>query len=992
MKMKNVEDIYALSSMQQLMLWQAVSTGRGEALVEQLTCTLEGPLHVNAFQRAWQNVMGRHPLLRTAFLYEGLKKPVQVVRQQLALPWRQVDLREAQPDEREARFAELIQARQQAGFDVARAPLFGLLLARVAEDRWRFAWSCHHLILDGWCLPLVLKEVFTSYAAFVEGKQPPLEPARGFRDYVSWLSKQDASAAEAFWGKRLAGYRGSPALPFPAPAASLDAEEDRYGEAETVLSAEATLALQQLARQYQFTLATLVQGVWSVMLGRYSGESDIVSGATVSGRPPALPGVETIVGPFSNNLPVRVNVSPQAACAEWLRELHQQLLEGREFEHSTPDQIQNASDLLPGRRMFDSLVVFENYPLDPRLSFRPGNVAISEIHGSATAALPLTLIAIPGAQLTLRLRYDRRQFSNSSGMRIASHAAASLTELSSGLPETLAGLFTLPAAEAARITDDWNPVTNVTATGPLAGEQYVHVIDSWGLCPIEVPGDLLMEASGDSAGESSMEGAALERTGCRARWLADGQLEYLGSEADSLAVGMYRVDPVEMAKALIENRMVTDAAVLARQNQSGEMRLIAYVVPNRDTATVIDPEQQGMLLPELRSHLKKVLPHRPLPAVVRPLDVIPRLADGSVDVAQLPSLSRARPESCGGAVPARSRLEARLVEIWSDTLGIQPIGVTDNFQELGGTSLDAVAMVSRIEEQFARKVPLVSLVRHPTVENLARLLRRSGDDAGESSLITIRPGGNRPPLFCVHPAGGTIYCYLALASHLPDDVPIYGLQARGIDGEAAPHTTVEDMAAYYAEAIRGVQPSGPYQLCGWSSGGILTFEVARQLESQAQDLALVALFDAGMRKAGQAFDERDFLPMLMLLFPHEDPEFVEELQRKSADQQLEYFRERAELARVVMEDSEAGLARHVFAVFQANVKAIVEYDAQPCRSKLTVFRAQEKATPMHEDPYLGWSDYTEAGVDVIEVPGNHVAMFREPTVKVVARHLEQLLK
>lgn len=998
--MKNVEDIYALSSMQQLMLWQALSQGRNEVLAEQFTCTLAGPLDLERFQAAWEHVASRHPLLRTAFLSEGLKKPVQVVRQKITLPWSVLDLREYDAESRQQQWESLCREDQQRGFDVTKAPLFRITLAQVADDTWRLLWSCHHLILDGWCLPLVMKEVFTTYAARVEGTEPPLEPVRPFRDYVAWLSKQDSTTADEHWRKLLEGSPGPAPLPFAAPPASLDADEVRYGEVELHLAHDDFARLQPLVSQHKLTLAAVVQGVWSVMLARYSAQTDIASGMTVSGRPASLPGVESIIGPFTNTLPVRTLVQPDEACGPWLAALHAQLLEAQHYQHSTIDQIQAAAGLPPGQRLFDSLVVVENYPLDPRLSFRPGGLEIRDIRGTASAAFPLTLIAIPGTELTLRLRYDRRRFAASSAERVLGHMAAALSKLSHGMPQTVGELFVVPEAERQLIAE-LEHVPADASCGPPAAGQRVRVIDAWGLSPIEIPGRLYLVTSSQGDGASPAE---LARTPWTARWrVAEGEgeesqapqqpgtLEYLGRDDDPLEVDIYRVDPAEMAAILAEHRMVIDAAVVAQTNQAGERRLVAYVVPDRESATVIDPEQQGMLLPEVRNYLRKHLPHRPLPAVIKTLDKIPRTISGEIDLEQLPSLSRPRPESCSPVVAPRSRLEARLVEIWSDTLGIQPIGVTDHFQELGGTSLDAVAMVSRIEEQFARKVPLVSLVQHPTIENLARLLRRSGDDAGESSLVPIRATGTRPPLFCIHPAGGTIYCYLALAKHLTEEIPIYGLQARGIDGEAAPHTTVVDMARYYADAIRTVQPEGPYQICGWSSGGILTFEVARQLEAQGQELSLVALFDAGMRKPDQTFDERDFLPMLMLLFPHEDAAFVEQLQRKTTEEQLTYFRERAEMAKVVVEETEHGIAQHIFAVFQANVKAIVEYEAQPCQSRLTVFRAEEKATPMHEDPQLGWGAWAAGGVDVIEVPGNHVTMFREPTIVTVAQHLERLL-
>src|SRR5690606_24782700 len=206
--MKNVEDIYALSSMQQLMLWQALSQGRNEVLAEQFTCTLAGPLDLERFQAAWEHVASRHPLLRTAFLSEGLKKPVQVVRQKITLPWTVLDLREHDAEARQQQWESLCREDQQRGFDVTKAPLFRITLAQVADDTWRLLWSCHHLILDGWCLPLVMKEVFTTYAARVEGTEPPLEPVRPFRDYVAWLSKQDSTAADEHWRKLLEGSPG----------------------------------------------------------------------------------------------------------------------------------------------------------------------------------------------------------------------------------------------------------------------------------------------------------------------------------------------------------------------------------------------------------------------------------------------------------------------------------------------------------------------------------------------------------------------------------------------------------------------------------------------------------------------------------------------------------------------------------------------------------------------------------------------------------------
>lgn len=278
----------------------------------------------------------------------------------------------------------------------------------------------------------------------------------------------------------------------------------------------------------------------------------------------------------------------------------------------------------------------------------------------------------------------------------------------------------------------------------------------------------------------------------------------------------------------------------------------------------------------------------------------------------------------------------------------------------------------------------------PTVENLARLLRRPAAPPEETALVPIRPQGDRRPLFCVHPAGGTVFCYLALARHLDPEQPVYGLQAIGIDGQQAPQGTVTEMAAHYVAAIRSAQTSGPYAVCGWSSGGILAYEVARQLEAAGQQISLLALFDAAIRSDEGEYTQEDVLAMLLMMFPGDSRQEVEALRNSSVAEQLTYFEQRAKSARLILEGADHSQIRFIHDVFQANVGAIASYRPRPYCGKVTLFRAATAATPMHRDPLLGWGKLV-GEVEICEVPGDHVTMFREPTVGLLASLLERYL-
>jgi amino acid adenylation domain-containing protein len=456
MKMENLEDLYELSPMQQGMLFHSLADPESGVYVELLSCVVHGKLNVSAFKRAWQRVMERHSVWRTSFYWEGLDKPIQVVNRGLDLPWEQHDWRGLSPVEQQKQLEALLQTERKLGFDLAQAPLMRLTLIQADEDAYHFIWSHHHLLLDGWSLSLVLKEVFAFYEAFCRGQDLHLEYSRPYRDYIDWLQQQSLSEAEAFWRQTLKGFSAPTPLAVDRALASLSSEAHSYSEHQIQLSAVVTAELQSLARQHQLTLNTLVQGAWALLLSRYSGQQDVVFGATVSGRPADLVGVESMVGLFINTLPVRVSVSPEADLVDWLKQLQAQQVELRQYEYSPLVQVQGWSDVPRGLPLFESIVVFENYPVDASLQQQDGGLEIGNVRGVEQTNYPLTVVVGPGTQLLLRLSYDCRRFDADTITRMLGHLQTLLEGIATDPQQRLVDLPMLTQTERQQLLVEWN--------------------------------------------------------------------------------------------------------------------------------------------------------------------------------------------------------------------------------------------------------------------------------------------------------------------------------------------------------------------------------------------------------------------------------------------------------------------------------------------------------------------------------------------------------
>ena len=500
-------------------------------------------------------------------------------------------------------------------------------------------------------------------------------------------------------------------------------------------------------------------------------------------------------------------------------------------------------------------------------------------------------------------------------------------------------------------------------------------------------------------------GARMYRTGDLGRVLSDGSIEFLGRSDEQVKIRGYRVELGEIAAVLEQHPAVAQAAVILQQDDDGMQRLVAYVAAAPDRAQSLDARaacgtsggnhgpstasSRAELSRTLLAYLRQRLPSYMTPAAIVVLEALPFTSQGKLDRSALP-----QPEAlCGASAgePPRNENELLIAQIWQELLGVRSVAVRDNFFELGGHSLLAVGMMGQIERRTGRRLPLAALFEEPTVEHLARLLE-SAPRGGQSVIVPLGNGGHGKPLFCFHPAGGTVFCYRALAAHLGDQRPVYGVQAVGVDGLAEPYRRVEDMANCYAEAIRSVQPDGPYLLAGWSLGGNLALETARLLIDRGQQVALLALLDTAALYEDRAPQQSEFLPMLMALFPHEENLPLEELHQMTAEQQLAFFLKRAAQGDIVP-DGDLAAGRHVFEVFKSNMEAILEYRQKPYPGKVTLFVAEhhEDWFGSSRDPMLGWRRWARGGVEVHHVPASHIHMVLEPAVQVLADELRQCL-
>ena len=446
----NVESIYRLSPLQEGILYHCLESKSPGVYHVQFHCVYRGlqPTHLI---EAWQAVTMRHPVLRTLFTWQRREQPLQVVRAHCALPIEQVDWRDADDEEQSRRWESYLLRDRDRGFNLERAPLMRLALARLSDDAYHFLCSFHHLILDGSSMRLILHEVATLYTASVRNQAASLPQAPGFEDFIAWLHQRDVTADEAFWRDTLDGARVG--TPFRLDG---DGGASRSDVVATALDADQYQNLREFARKQRITLNTAIVGAWAKVLGVYTASDEVIVGATVSGRPTELPNVEHMAGLFINSLPIRVPLAAPCTVVDWLRALQQRQVALHPFQHTALTDIHRFAGVTPGTRLFDALVVFENM-LDaaPKGNYEAGIVAHQGDY-SEFSHYPLALLVIPGETLELRAVHDRARFSHQNVARLLRSLSSVLESMAHEPELPLAELELVPKSERKELAKRFN--------------------------------------------------------------------------------------------------------------------------------------------------------------------------------------------------------------------------------------------------------------------------------------------------------------------------------------------------------------------------------------------------------------------------------------------------------------------------------------------------------------------------------------------------------
>ena len=575
--------------------------------------------------------------------------------------------------------------------------------------------------------------------------------------------------------------------------------------------------------------------------------------------------------------------------------------------------------------------------------------------------------------------------------------------------------ITSTAFEISAQTRVSGPSHNIPIGRPLDNET-AYILDMYGNpVPVGVPGELHISGSGLSLGylnrpELNQEkfinnpfkpGTRMYKTGDLTRWLVDGNIEYLGRIDHQVKVRGYRIECGEIESILNEQENIQNSLVIAKTiNESTQ--LIAYFVPV-NTENSVD-------IGQLRKALQKKLPDYMIPSTFVSLNIIPLTSSGKIDRKALMK-QNIEPAGSQGYVAPGTETEKQLAKIWGKVLGVQQVGIEDNFFDLGGHSLLSIRLMAEIHKKFDKDLPISTLFQAPNIGAQGNMLDRQIESAHEpwTPLVSIKSEGDQTPFFCVHPVGGNVFSYRELALQPGNQHPFYGLQSPGLDGGDHPGS-IEGMASIYIEAIRTIQPRGPYYLGGWSMGGIIAYEMAQQFQQGGEKIALVALIESYTPLAVKSIEDHyikknnledyDQETLLLVSFARDlglyDGQVPISLleSTRNPSELLEQILDQAKRTHILSPDLKSERIYQLFKVFKTNILAMNAYHPRPLEGRVILFHAdgQDEETTVQDPARSCWRGLLDGNLEIIRVPGTHYTILRKPNVEALMDELRKYLQ
>lgn len=423
-----IQNIYGLSPMQEGMLFHSLMDSDSSAYFEQMSFIIEGKIDLPKFEDAFNTVIDRYDILRTIFKYEKVEKPLQIVLKDRKAKIRFEDIRGLNIHDQDITIKGIQEDDRKKGFDLARNILMRLIVIQTEEEAYRVIWSHHHILMDGWCLGIIIKEFVEMYESLIGGKSITFPEVIPYSNFISWLEKRDREQARKYWKEYLDGYEKQVSIPQKDGAKSI--EGYKKGQLHFKLGEDASVGLQQLAKDRKITISVVVQAAWGILLQRYNYTDDAIFGAVVSGRPPDIKGVEGIVGLFINTIPVRVKNSAEMTILQLLQQLQEASVASTQYDYFPLAEIQTQSDLKSD--LINNIIAFENYPVEKEIEDRDrsaSEILIKEVKMVEQTNYGFIMVVIPGKELLIKLEYNQYMYNHDTVSRIKDHFLNILEEM-----------------------------------------------------------------------------------------------------------------------------------------------------------------------------------------------------------------------------------------------------------------------------------------------------------------------------------------------------------------------------------------------------------------------------------------------------------------------------------------------------------------------------------------------------------------------------------
>ncbi|WP_343745933.1 non-ribosomal peptide synthase/polyketide synthase [Chitinophaga sp.] len=445
---EQVDSLYRLSGLQEGMLFHSLYAAEAGTYTEQMTVDIDD-LQVDAFVKSWDLLLEKHTILRTAFYYDRFSIPVQCVYKKVKLPVEILDYTAFDQDEQRRLYQELLTTDLRRGFDFAEAPLMRLTLVRLHGNNFRMLWTSHHILLDGWSLPILVEGLLAGYDALLTGSALPSLKEDRYGEYIQYLDRLDKEEAERYWKGYLHELNEATLLPFIGNTTARTKGVGAYNNRKLVLDAAFTQQLSRFAQRHHITVNTLMQGVWAYLLHAYTGHRNVAYGITVSGRPDTLAGTERGVGLYINTLPLHTAVDEGSNIIDWLKQIQAGQLHSREHQYNNLLEVQQWSGV--SGDLFDSSITFQNYPVNEIVNAKEWQLKVKQVESHPHTNYPLTIIISIATETSLVFAYNTALLDDHYLEAITGHFKQVLQQITTGLAETIQDIELLTPTEKQQL-------------------------------------------------------------------------------------------------------------------------------------------------------------------------------------------------------------------------------------------------------------------------------------------------------------------------------------------------------------------------------------------------------------------------------------------------------------------------------------------------------------------------------------------------------------